>query len=47
MEHATVLPLYKKEDKHDVSNYRQVSLISCVGKAFERVVFKYIYITML
>ena len=40
---ATVLPLYKKGDKHDVSNYRPVSLISCVGKVFERVVFKYMY----
>ena len=40
---AIVLPLYKKGDKHEVSNYRPVSLLSCVGKIFERVVFKYMY----
>ena len=40
---ATVLPLFKKGDRHNVSNYRPVSLISCVGKVFERVVFKHMY----
>ena len=40
---ATVLPLYKKGDRHEVSNYRPVSLISCVGKVFERVVYKHMY----
>ena len=40
---AVVLPLFKKGDRHEVSNYRPVSLISCVGKVFERVVYKYMY----
>ena len=40
---AMVLPLFKKGDRHEVSNYRPVSLISCVGKVFERVVFKHMY----
>lgn len=40
---ATVIPLFKKGDKHIVSNYRPVSLISCVGKVLERVVFKHMY----
>ena len=38
-----VMPLFKKGDKNIVSNYRPISLISCVGKVMERVVFKYIY----
>lgn len=40
---ATVIPLFKKGDRHQVSNYRPVSLISCLGKVFERVVFKHMY----
>ena len=39
---ATVIPLFKKGDRHETSNYRPASLISCVGKVMERVVFKYI-----
>lgn len=38
-----VMPLFKKGDKNTVSNYRPISLISCVGKVMERVVFKYLY----
>ena len=40
---ATVMPLFKKGDKSMPSNYRPVSLISCVGKVMERIMFKYIY----
>ena len=40
---AVVIPLFKKGDKHEISNYRPVSLISCVGKVFERIVFKHMY----
>ena len=40
---ANVLPLHKKDGKDDVSNYRPISLLSTVGKVFERVVFKYIF----
>ena len=40
---ANVMPLFKKGDKSIPSNYRPVSLISCVGKIMERVMFKYFY----
>lgn len=40
---ANVTPIFKKGERSLPSNYRPVSLLSCVGKLFERVVFKYIY----
>jgi hypothetical protein len=40
---ANVVPLYKKGIKSCINNYRPVSLLSCVGKIFERIVFKYLY----
>jgi hypothetical protein len=40
---AIVIALFKKGIKSDPSNYRPISLLSCVWKVFERVVFKYIF----
>ena len=40
---ANVIPLFKKGDQHDRNNYRPVSLLSCVNKILERIVFKYLY----
>ena len=37
------MPLFKKGDKSDSSNYRPVSLSSPIGKVMERVVFKNLY----
>ena len=40
---ANVTPIFKKECKATVNNYRPVSLLSTVGKVFEKIVFKYVY----
>ena len=40
---ANVTPLFKKNDNSLIDNYRPVSLLSCVGKLFERTVFKYVF----
>ena len=40
---ANVMPLYKKDDKTQINNYRPISLPSCVSKIMECVVFKYIF----
>ena len=41
---ANVIPIYKKGKKTKIHNYRPISLLSCVGKLCERVVFKYTFI---
>ena len=40
---ANVIPIFKKGDKFQPSNYRPVALLSCVGKLQERIVFKNMY----
>lgn len=40
---ANVTALFKKGDTSLPSNYRPISLISCVGKVMERIIFKYVY----
>ena len=40
---ANLCPIFKKEDKALVSNYRPISLLSCLGKVQERVVYTHLY----
>ena len=40
---ANVTPIPKGGDASLCSNYRPISLLSCVSKVFERVVFKYVF----
>ena len=38
-----ITPLHKKGSKDDANNCRPVSLLYCVGKILERIVFKKLY----
>ena len=40
---ANVVPVYKKDDKQNVKNYRPVSLLPIFGKIFERLIYKEMY----
>ena len=40
---AYVSPVHKGGDPSEISNYRPISLVSNLDKAFERLIFKYVY----
>ena len=40
---ANVIPLYKKGKKSDINNYRPVSLLPCLSKILEKIVFKHLF----
>ena len=40
---ANVVPVFKKNDKSSVTNYRPISLLPCPSKVIERLVFNELY----
>lgn len=40
---SNVLPLYKKGDSSQMSNYRHVSFVCCVSMIMERIMFRHVY----
>ena len=43
MEKANVTVIFKKGDRHTCTNYRPVSLLSCIGKLMERCVHNNVF----
>ena len=42
MKYAIVTPPFKKDDNTDKANYRSISVLPCISKIFERLMFKQI-----
>jgi hypothetical protein len=40
---ANVIPVYKKGDKSDITNYRPISILPTIEKVFEKCVFNVVY----
>lgn len=40
---ANVTPIHKKSDKQNKQNYRPISLLSCMGKVMERIIYDELY----
>ena len=40
---ANITPIFKRDDASDPSNYRPISLLSCIGKVLEKFVHKYVF----
>ena len=40
---ANVIPFFKKGDRHNIKNYRPVSLLSSISKIFEKAVHSHLY----
>ena len=40
MKMASVVPIYKRDDKQNVKNYRPVSVLPTFRKIFERLIYK-------
>ena len=47
---ANIIPIFKKDDKHDFNNYRPISLLLSISKVFEKMytqIFQYFTINKL
>jgi hypothetical protein len=40
---SNICPIHKKEDRSIVSNYRPITLLSCIGKIQERIIYIHLY----
>ena len=36
-------PIYKKDDPHEISNYRPISILSSISKIIEKIVYNRLY----
>ena len=43
LKYSQVVPTYKKGDKHELSNYRHISLSISLSKIFEKVIYNRLY----
>ena len=43
LKYALIRPVYKKGDKHLVTNYRPISLLTSFSKIFEKLIFTRLY----
>ena len=41
---ANIVPIHKKASIHDCKNYRPISLLPCISKVFEKLVFAHVYL---
>ena len=40
---ANITPIVKRDDASDPSNYRPISLLSCIGQVLEKLIHKYVF----
>ena len=43
LKHADIVPIHKKKDKSDISNYRPVSILSNYSKVYEKLIYNQLY----